>query len=575
MQGARPRWFPALFAVLSVAVWLGWFSPEISDTDFWWHLKTGQYLVERHALPVPDPFAYTTALAHPVYAGEARTRYFNLTHEWLAQAIFYCVWKAGGFAGLVLFRAALLAAFCGLVGLIAWRRAPDDGWRFYRAGLAAFAAAGMAARFAVDRPYLFTFLFLALAVLLLEWRPAGWRIWLLPPLLLVWANCHGGYILGWAAMAAYCAEAAWLRRRGKAVEGAGALWGSCAAAVLISGANPNGYSIPLVLADYRSSFLQSRLLEWSPLAVWPLEWPSALLLAGAATLLYAALRRRGVRPVDWLLFSGFAAAALTASRNAILVGLISPMVMATYLPAWKRPLPRWADFAAAAVAAAALAWGIALGGFFQLRVNPWKWPAGAADFLRDHHVTAPLFNTYEYGGYLMWRLWPQERVFIDGRALSESVFQDYVRILYNRDAIDGQSARELLDRYGVQVLVLNGFEYITGTLYLLPVALADPNESAWKLVYSDPQAMVLMRDPPPGVTPLAPAQALDHLEAECALHMAHEPQYPRCARALGQVFSKLHQWSRARQWIGAYLAGPHGPDPEAEDAYRKLAALGQ
>ena len=215
-----PRWLRVLLLCLTAAVWLGWFSPEISDTDFWWHLKTGQYLAQSHALPVPDPFAYTTAASRPTYAGEARVRYFNLTHEWLAQLVFYGVWRGAGFAGLVLFRAVLLAGFCALVGLVARRR----GGGFYRSLAAAFAAAGVAARFAVDRPYLFTFLFLALAVAILE---CGWRVWLLPPLLLVWANCHGGYVLGWAVVGAYSLEALWLRRR------AVALWTASVASLAI------------------------------------------------------------------------------------------------------------------------------------------------------------------------------------------------------------------------------------------------------------------------------------------------------------------------------------------------------
>ncbi len=567
-----PRRFYTLLVTLSAIVWLGWFSRQISDTDFWWHLKTGQYLVETHALPAPDPFAYTTASARPAYAGEARVSYFNLTHEWLAQAVFYEVWRAAGFGGLVLFRAVLLAIFCGLSGLVAWRRSEIAGFRFYRALAASFAAAGVAARFAVDRPYLFTFVFLALAVTILEWRPIGRGIWLLPPLLLVWANCHGGYVLGWVVLGVYAADALVAGWRGKPVLGARALYLASAAAILLSGINPNGYRIPLVLADYRGSFLQSRLLEWTPLPLWPLEWPSALLLAGAATLAWA---WRRVRLVDWLLFGAFAVAALMASRNAILIGLVSPIVLATYLPEGKRALPRWMEWAAVAVLAAALGWGVFEGGFFRLRVNPWKWPAGAADFIRAHGIRAPIFNTYEYGGYLIWRLWPQERVFIDGRALSESVFQDYARILYNHDATGGPSARELLDRYGIQVLVMNGFEYVTGNLYLLAPALADPRETTWKLVHSDAQAMVLMRDPPPGVTPIPQLQVLAHLEAECTLHIDHEPQYPRCARALGQVFAKIGDLPRARKWIGIYLAGPHGPDPEAEEAYRKLVGMGQ
>ena len=102
--------------LLAALLLLGMFSPEIADSDFWWHLKTGQFLVEQHRLPVPDPFAFTTARAHDAYAGEPVTRYFNLTHEWLAQAVMYLVYRAGGFAGIVLWRAAMLAALCGIAG---------------------------------------------------------------------------------------------------------------------------------------------------------------------------------------------------------------------------------------------------------------------------------------------------------------------------------------------------------------------------------------------------------------------------------------------------------------------------
>ena len=88
------RWLPTTAALLAVLLWLGWFSPEIYDTDFWWHLKTGQYVAEHHALPLPDPFAFTTAGAGEAYRGEAITRHFNLTHEWLAQVLIYLVWRA-------------------------------------------------------------------------------------------------------------------------------------------------------------------------------------------------------------------------------------------------------------------------------------------------------------------------------------------------------------------------------------------------------------------------------------------------------------------------------------------------
>src|SRR5689334_6547249 len=85
---AADGWFKG-FTVLVAVVCLGAiFATPIADTDFWWHLKTGQYVAERHTLPAPDPFAYTTAMA-AANPGEASVRRFNLTHEWLSQLSMY------------------------------------------------------------------------------------------------------------------------------------------------------------------------------------------------------------------------------------------------------------------------------------------------------------------------------------------------------------------------------------------------------------------------------------------------------------------------------------------------------
>lgn len=565
-----PRWFRPLLLALSAALLIGWFSPEISDPDFWWHLKTGQYVVQNHSLPAPDPFAYTTALARPAYAGEERTRYFNLTHEWLAQALIFAVYQGGGSRGVVLFRAIALLLVCAIVGIVAYRRCGG----FYRALAATFAAAGVVSLFAADRPFVLTFLFVALTIAILEWGGREGRpiLWVLPAVLVIWANCHGGFFLGWVVLGSYSAEAFILHWRGKSYPGERMLWVVCGVSIALSGLNPNGFRIPEILSNYRASYLTSRLLEWAPTQWWPPRWYTVLLIAAAAVLLWAGRR---VRLVDWLLFTAFVIAALTAYRNVVLIGLLAPIVIFSYLPVWKRGNLLILHLAAATAVAAGLAVGIAGGSFFQFRVNPWKWPAGAADFLRAHQITQPIFNSYEYGGYLMWRLWPQERVFIDGRALSESVFMDYARILYNHDETDGKSAQQLLDEYGVQAIVMNGFEFATGNVYLLAPALADPQQREWKLVFSDPQAMVFMRHPPTGIEPLSSLVVLDHLEQECDLHVQHEPQYSGCARSLGQVFSKVGDFPRARRWLGKYLELPHEPDPEAVDAYRRLLGSGR
>ena len=544
---------PALAALLLV----GLFSPPISDTDFWWHIATGRYLAEKHALPVPDPFAWTTATAAPAYAGEERTRYFNLTHEWLAQLALYLTWRVAGFAAVVAVRALLLTLVCAIVGLLCARR----GAGLYGGLAGSLASAAMLAQFVQDRPYQVTFLCMALTLAAMEIRRF---LWALPVLFALWANCHGGYFLGFVVLGAYCAESLWQRR------GDRSLWLVSAACVAASAVNPNGFAVFRTLLDYRSSYMQSVLLEWARPPLWPPAPWSVLLLAAAALMVW---QRRRVRPADWLLLIAFAAAALGALRNTAFAGIIAPVCIAGAWPR-RRPLPAIVKALAPAVLVAGIAALPIAGGYFQFRAAQWKFPAGAASFLETHGVTARLFNTYEHGGYLIWRLAPTQRVFIDGRALSDSLFLDYARILYNHDDNDGKpSGEQLLDRYGVEAIVMNTFEPATGNVYVLAPALADPSQTKWKLVFQDPQAVVFMRTPPPGVAPLNSLDVLSHMEAECNLHLENEPAYPRCARSVAEVFLKVGDRGRAGRWLATYLEKTRVPDPEAERALQQLQAM--
>jgi hypothetical protein len=117
---------------------------------------------------------------------------------------------------------------------------------------------------------------------------------------------------------------------------------------------------------------------------------------------------------------------------------------------------------------------------------------------------------------------------------------------------------------------MNTFEYGEGLVYLMAPALADPQQTEWKLVYSDAAAIVLMRRPPPGVQPLDSLRILNHMEAECELHLEHEPQLARCARSMAQVFTQVGDAARARRWLGIYLEHPHAADAGAEAAYQRL-----
>ena len=111
------------------------------------------------------------------------------------------------------------------------------------------------------------------------------------------------------------------------------------------------------------------------------------------------------------------------------------------------------------------------------------------------------------------------------------------------------SAAELLDEYGIQVIVMGGFEINTGAPYLLTAALSDPTQKTWKLVYRDASSVVFMRQPPPGVTPLNSFEALASMEDQCSAYIDHG--FPNCAGQLAGLFAKIGDGARAAKWNAA------------------------
>jgi hypothetical protein len=561
---APARWLKTATLLLTGVFLLGLFSTEIADTDFWWHLKTGQYIVERHSLPVPDPFAYTTSAA-AAYPGEEHVRHFNLTHEWLSQVLMYAVYAVAGFPGIVLARAFLLAGLCGLAGFLAARLSSN----FYAGIAAACAAAPVLTAFAADRPGVVSFLGVAVFVTLLELR-RGW--WALPPLALLWSNCHGGFLLGWVVLLAYCAGTLPLRPGAAWGADSRRLWLVTACAIAVSGINPNGFRVLSTVFAYHRSPMTANLIEWQPPSLWGPPYGFDILLYAAALVLVLSWRK--VRLAHWILFAAFAAASVTAFRNTPLIGFLAPVLIAAYFPFCVK-VPGGLAWAPPILAAAGVAAGFAQGRFLQLRVAEWTIPAGAANYLLEHHVTGPLFNTYEQGGYLIWRVWPQERVFIDGRSLSETVYRDYNQILFNRGSYADQVAgprEELLNRYGVQAVVMNTMDYVSGALYPLAIALANPISAEWELVYDDSEAVVFLRRPPPGTPVLSNklGRVLRHMDRECAAYIENSPDTPLCARTLADYWLRNQVRDSARRMLLLYLSHTKGRDEKAERALRML-----
>ncbi len=552
-----PGWLKVLLLVLAGLLLIFLFSGEIRDADIFWHLRTGQYIVQNHCLPVPDPFSYTGTGTS--YSGEDMTRRFNLTHEWLSQVIMYLIFAGGGFPALVIARVALLLLFCGLVGWIAFRRTQD----FSSSLAAALAASGMSFYFAQSRPFLATFALLAITMLVLESRRG---LWLLPPIFLVWANCHSGFVVGWLMCAAYCVDALILRLRKEESPAAVRMWRVSAICVLVSGLNPNGFRVLQVLWFYRVSGIQTTNLEWQR----PIFWTPGIysfLLFGALLILFVA--RRKTRPLDWLLCIVFGAISLLAVRNTIFVGLTGPVVIATYLPKRRFVAPSLLALGAVGLLAYDIAPAVASDNTLALRVATWQLPTGAADFIAAHHITARMFNNYEDGGYLIWRLYPSQRDFIDGRGLSEKAFADYRRILY--DSSGGKTAEDLLDQYGIEMIVIGGFDYLSGQVYPVAVDLAKPSRAEWKLAYADNKSLIFLRHAPAGIRPLSSQTALlDSLSAQCTEHVRHDPLRPRCAFGLGELYAFHGDPEHARQWLKFYRQHRTSADPEADDIYQSL-----
>jgi len=587
-----PHWSRWVLLTLAALLLISFFTTESSDSDTWWHLKTGQYILQNHKLPVPDPFSWTSYMGQPAYQGEETTRHFNLTHEWLSQVFMYAAFAARGFTGLILFRALIMTAFCALAGLIVYRRTGS----YYRAIGAAFAVVAVFRGFVVDRPQMFTYLFLAVTILILESRK---HLWLLPPLLLIWANCHAGFIMGWVAMGAYCAEALFYRSQGKPLADERRLWLACLSAIAISGLNPNLFNVIPVLGYYRESKLQATIWEWQRPEYREVS-PFTIVLYTAAALLAVNYKRS--RPSEWILLTAFALAGLMAMRNITLIGLWGPILIATYLPKpeeGSRAMAGWAVAAASAIAAlyflsfiftavvitamaAAIVllvvkrWPVAtealialllLGGIsyqishrtgFQFRGADWKYPADASNFILQHHLKGRIFNNYTQGGYFLWRLWPEQQVFVDGRALNESVNADAQRISMNADSVNGKSGEQLLKDYGIDIIVMDSFDAMSGAAYYLPAALADPSQKEWKLVYQDIHDVIYMRNPPPDVPVLKSLDALNAMERQCGFYVEHGQ--PMCARGMVDIFRRIGDKERYEGWakIAAQYRGAQG-----------------
>jgi hypothetical protein len=503
------RLFVALFIITLLTMGIR----ESLDPDMWWHLRTGEYIIES-GIPRQDLFSYTVP----------ENRW--VTHEWLSQVIMWVVYSVGGLPGLVLFFAGVIGLTFGLVYLCC-------AGRPYLAGFIVFLAAVASAITWGVRPQMFNMLFMALFVFLVERVRTGRYsprvMWLLPVLTIVWVNLHSGYLLGVVLLATYfVGEIAeqWLASRkaahippqssddhqplpkqemaavndyGMDRDGIRLLGLVTFFCFLAAALNPNGIELWIYpFETLGSTAMQTYIQEWRPPDFhFVIFWPFAALIALGISGWLVAFRQRKTPPTiaEMLLFLGTAAAGLLSARHIPLFAVVAaPVVCRTWWmslkntsfgrlhrpPARKPPLiislASWLVVCVAVVAAAAWAFTI-------LAQNEEKiaetYPVAAVDYLEANGLhEARGYNRYDWGGYLIWREVP---VFVDGRA---DVYADPFLFYYLQTFEVQEDWQEPLDEYEVTYVLMNRSSPL-GTL------LAASSE--WQEVYQDDLAEIYIR----------------------------------------------------------------------------------
>jgi hypothetical protein len=562
----------------------------LADGDLWWHLAAGREIVRTHTLPSVDTFS----------SGAAGRPWIDV--HWGFQLAAYGVHALGGLLALVLVKCALVAA-----GALVLLRtvARDEGSRARPvvtvAALALVAALFAARGLLLVRPVIPTLAFLAAFFALLErFRREGRGALLAPlPLLqLAWANIQGLSMLGPALVGAYAvamgATAAWGDRAAFpfAREGAGgvdarraARWLAGALALCLGACAATPYGLAALALPFR---LLHRLVPGGPnvyaanvaenVPPWVLEHTApgqlghlVLFLALLAACLAAARR---VRLSHVLVLGGLVALALAANRNVlVLYWLGTPIGVMAAAPALRRlrvvvarrrggrPATLWlgrlalAGVVFVALAAAAREPRLA-------EAAPFRAPAASADVIAARGGTGTIFAADQFGGYLIWRLAPHFRPFMDTRLVLRSAdeFAEYLAIVDEPARFDDWEARHPMDYVLLPVGYPDRYLGLIGHLY---------ESGRWTLIHTDGTEALFARDGAGAAIDLRSAAVVDGITAELDRRFARLPAVREAARLqLSTLELTVGEPAHAER----VLAGLDGAAPTALRARCRLAA---
>lgn len=471
------------------------------DPDYYWHLKSGQYIFENGVIPRADIFSYTMAGKDWVL------------HEWLFQVIIYLIQHNFSESGLKLFSAFLIFLTTYIIFNFTKKQSSTPIATtlilvFYPLLLLPFLA---------PRPQLFSYLFFALFLHFLfreKYSHQKIPIILFPLTMMFWVNIHGGYIVGLALLLVYCVSeviSSWMKT-GTATTSLKRhthLYIIFFLTTLATGCNPDFYHHLLYPFQVISMDASRHIInEWqSPnfhdslgqayLAFTFLFFTTSIfnkntpdcseLLLPLCFLSQGFLSIRHI-PLALLITTPFIGRNIFAIVKHRLMNLNQPHSTSKIFFSQSSNTLGTKEFI--------LNWFIlacCLLFFFSAnppqfkrytRVKEYMVPTGAVDFIENHNITGNIFNTYGYGGYLIYRLFPKQLVFIDGRA--DMYGDDFVDI-YTKISSGSKEWQELFDPYGIDYILCRN----TMPLRQLVLIRGD-----FKLVYEDKYHSVLLKDKP-------------------------------------------------------------------------------
>ncbi|HXV42621.1 MAG TPA: hypothetical protein VEC96_06130 [Anaerolineae bacterium] len=487
-----------LIAILFIAI----FTMAVrlpADTDTWWHLRSGQYIVENGNIPTTDPFSYTKA-------GQPW-----IDHGWLAQIFWYGLFALGGWFGLSLGLALLVTVTFWLV----WQITPGN---LYLRAFVMVLGAITSAVIWVARPQMVSFLLAGLVLFLLEKYKREGRRWIyaFPVIMLLWVNIHGGYAIAFMLLGVYIVGETFNRLTGHD-EDPVLSWqqirtllilGLLAFALVV--VNPHGWQ--MWLYPFRTvgiGALRDFIQEWrSPDFHLSLTWAFLAMI-----LLSLAALGRSPRRADWTdlaMLGLWTFWGLFAARNIGLYGLLTIPALARYADAaWGQYLPgerkgnlrelvgtervprvptsslsltrlNWI-LLSLVVVAALVKIGVALNPQEAIKAEQDSLPAKAVQFIQENKPTGPLFNSYNWGGYLIFKLWPDYPVYIDGRT---DLYDDAFIRRYLDVVAGGEGWQQTLDEDGINLVLIESGSTLARFL---------KGDSAWSILYQDEMATVFAR----------------------------------------------------------------------------------